>query len=157
MICYTYTSSMWYRKRQYRKKRASTVTKHYLEHKDMARALVHERLGFYNRYYGFAYNRVSIKNQKRCWGSCSSLKNLNFSYKVLFLPPCLRDYIIVHELCHLREMNHGADFWKLVEERIPDYKRRVKELKAIEKSGVAVPKLQEVRTSHNCAICAEEF
>ena len=98
----------WYR---IRRKRASSVTKHYLEHKEAARELTLARLAYFNHHYGLAWNRVAIRNQRRCWGSCTSLKNLNFSYKILFLPAELRDYIIVHELCHLAELNHGKNFW----------------------------------------------
>ena len=123
----------WYR---VRRKRSSSVTKHYQNHKETARALVHERLRHYNQYYQLPYNRVAIRNQRRCWGSCSSLKNLNFNYKILFLPEHLADYIIVHELCHLREMNHGKNFWNLVAEQIPDYDTRRKELRVLERGGL---------------------
>jgi|GEM_PF-1483916 len=138
---------MWFTKRRQRtaRKRASTVTKHYVEHKEAARTLVLARLRHFNSYYNFTYNRVSIKNQRRCWGSCSSLKNLNFSYKLLLLPPHLADYIIVHELCHLKEMNHGQAFWDLVAEVIPDYKQCVRELKAIEHKGTSVAYLRAVQ------------
>ena len=69
---------MWrLQKRRVRAKRASTVTKHYLEHKELTRSLILERLEYFNQHYQFTFNRVAIKNQRRCWGSCSSLKNLN--------------------------------------------------------------------------------
>lgn len=107
--------------RRVRRKRRSTVTKHYVLHREAARSLVHARLAHYNAHYGFVYNRVAIRNQRRCWGSCTSLKNLNFSYRLLFLPPELADYVIVHELCHLKELNHSPRFWALVAETIPEY------------------------------------
>lgn len=116
----------WYRPRR---KRRSTVTKHYLAHRESARRLVHARLSHFNRHYQFAYNRVVIRNQRRCWGSCTSLKNLNFSYKLLFLPPDLADYIIVHELCHLAELNHSPRFWSLVAETMPEHKHHRRALK----------------------------
>ena len=112
-----------------RRRRRSSVTKHYLEHKAAARALVHSRLEFFNSHYGLAYKRVAIRNQRRCWGSCSALGNLNFSYRLLFLPPELSDYVIVHELCHLKELNHSPKFWALVAETIPDFKNRKQILK----------------------------
>jgi predicted metal-dependent hydrolase len=117
-----------------RRRRRSSVTQHYLAHKEEARALVHAKLAEWNAYYGFTYKRVAIRNQRRSWGSCTSLKNLNFSYKILFLPTPLQDYLIVHELCHLAELNHGKKFWELVAQQIPDYKERMSELKHLEKS-----------------------
>lgn len=114
----------WFKIVRRRRRRTSSVTKHYIENKEAARALVHARLEFFNTHYGLIYKRVAIRNQKRCWGSCSALGNLNFSYRLLFIPPELCDYIIVHELCHLKELNHSQRFWDLVGETIPDYKER---------------------------------
>lgn len=116
----------WFRRK--RRTRRTSVTKHYLTHKEEARELVLARLTHFNQYYNFTYKRVAIRNQRRCWGSCTSLKNLNFSYRLLFLPPELLDYIIVHELCHLAELNHGERFWSLVAEQVPDYQERKKDL-----------------------------
>jgi predicted metal-dependent hydrolase len=95
-----------------------------------ARDLIHWRLEHFNRHYGFAYNRVAIRNQSTRWGSCSSNRNLNFNYRITLLTPELQDYLIVHELCHLAEMNHGPRFWSLVGETIPDYKKLSKQLRA---------------------------
>ncbi|MCF7906626.1 M48 family metallopeptidase [Patescibacteria group bacterium] len=75
------------------------------------------------------YKNIYIKNQKTIWGSCSSNKNLNFNYKIIYIPKELREYIIVHELCHLKEMNHSKKFWNEVEKIIPDYKERRKKIK----------------------------
>jgi hypothetical protein len=107
--------------------------KDYKEHKERALALAHERVEYFNRAYGFSYNKISIKNQKTRWGSCSRKGNLNFNYKIIHLSPHLADYLIVHELCHIKEFNHSAKFWDLVAREIPDYKLRRAELK---KSGV---------------------
>lgn len=131
-----------------RRKRGSSVTKHYLENKERARELVLARLAFFNRHYGLKWNRVAIRNQRRCWGSCTSLKNLNFNYKIQFLPPHLQDYIIVHELCHLKELNHGQVFWGLLGETIPDYRKRVAELRAIDKLGHSVNVLLRVQEGY---------
>jgi len=95
---------------------------HYQKHKEVARELINQRLEYFNNIYGFRYKGVSIRNQKTLWGSCSKKKNLNFNYKVLFLPERARDYIIVHELCHLKEFNHSARFWDLVVRTIPAHK-----------------------------------
>lgn len=97
--------------------------------------LVHERLIHFNTHYGLSWNRVAIRNPRRSWGSCTSLRNLNFSYKILFLPPHLRDYIIVHELCHLAELNHGETFWQLVAACAPAYAEHVAELRTIDRLG----------------------
>lgn len=101
----------------------------YRARKESARVIIQERLEFFNRYYDFEYSRVSVKNQKSCWGSCSRKKNLNFNYKAANLPEELRDYVVVHELCHLKELNHSKNFWKLVSEIFPNYKSLRKKLK----------------------------
>jgi|SRR3989344_6908041 len=101
----------------------------YLHYKELARNLVKERISHFSRFYNFKVNKIFIKNHKRRWGSCSSRKNLNFNYKILFLAPALCDYLIVHELCHLQEMNHSKKFWELVGQTIKDYKTLNKKLK----------------------------
>ncbi|MFZ2555991.1 MAG: SprT family zinc-dependent metalloprotease [Minisyncoccia bacterium] len=93
----------------------------YLKHKEEARAFINERLAYWNAFYGFTHGRIAIKNTKRLWGSCSRKGNLNFSYALLFLPRELADYVIVHELAHLKEHNHSARFWALVHKHQPDY------------------------------------
>ena len=103
----------------------------YEKHKEAARALVRERIEYFSNNYPFSYNTISIRNQKTCWGSCSSKKNLNFNYKLIFLSPELRDYVIVHELCHLQELNHSKKFWNLVSQTIPNYKDLRTQLKKI--------------------------
>ena len=138
----------WRKRKVYRKRRASSVTQHYLEHKEQTRELVLTRLRHFNQHYQFTWNRVSIRNQRRCWGSCTSLKNLNFNYKLLLLPPHLRDYIIVHELCHLKELNHSQAFWDLVAEQLPEYRFLVKELKTIDKGGHSIAHLTKVQDQY---------
>jgi len=96
--------------------------------------LVRERLEFFNReVYGgrFAWKRVTIRNTKTRWGSCSKRTNLNFSYRIVLLPKELADYLVVHELCHLGEFNHSKKFWDLVAVAVPDFKRLRKELRRI--------------------------
>lgn len=105
--------------------------KHYFENKEAALKLVNEKVAEINKYYQFNHNRICVRNQITRWGSCSKKGNLNFNYKLLFLTPGLCDYIIAHELCHLKEFNHGEKFWRLVEKVVPDYKEKRKELKNI--------------------------
>lgn len=100
----------------------------YMKYREDAREFVSGRVKYFAALYGFSYNRISIRNQKTCWGSCSSKRNLNFNYRLLFLPRHLADYIVVHELCHLREMNHSPRFWALVAEMMPNYKDLKREL-----------------------------
>jgi len=101
----------------------------YLKHKEEARSFIEERVVYWNRFYAFSYGRIAIKNTRRTWGSCSRRGNLNFSYALLFLPRTLADYVIVHELCHLKEHNHKESFWSLVAQRLPEYKARRRELR----------------------------
>ena len=101
----------------------------YMKYKENARQLVSDRLEYYNRLYRLPFNRVYIRNQKTRWGSCSRKGNLNFNYKILFLDQKVRDYIIVHELCHLKEFNHSKRFWDQVEKIFPDWRAIKKELK----------------------------
>lgn len=76
----------------------------------------------YAKIIGVTYGRVTIRNQKTLWGSCSSKGNLSFNCMLMKVPERVRDYVIVHELCHRREMNHSPHFWELVGSVIPDYK-----------------------------------
>ena len=100
----------------------------YLRFKEKARSLAKERVDFFNRSYGFSVRRIAIKNNRTSWGSASQKGNLNFNYKIAKLPDDLLDYIVVHELCHLGEMNHSQRFWNLVGEKISDFKERRRKL-----------------------------
>lgn len=103
--------------------------RHYQEHKEAARILITQKINKLNLVYKYSFAKISIKNQKRRWGSCSHKGNLNFNYKILFLPDHLAEYIVAHELCHLKQFNHSAAFWQLVAETIPDYKMCRQQLK----------------------------
>lgn len=100
----------------------------YLRFKERARARVHSLVREINASYGFAYRRIAIKDTHGGWGSCSSLGNLNFNYRLVHLPDRLAAYVVAHELCHLAELNHSPRFWALVARTVPDHKARRREL-----------------------------
>lgn len=104
----------------------------YVKQKDDAYRFAVERAGYFSNLYGFQFHQINIKSQKTRWGSCSKKGNLNFNYKIALLPPHLVDYIIVHELCHLKEFNHSREFWRLVAGIIPEYLGARRELKKSE-------------------------
>ena len=106
--------------------------KQYLRVRENARDLIRARIEHFNAVYGFRVGKVFIKNHKSHWGSCSEKGNLNFNYKLVFLPAEIADYIIVHELCHLAEFNHSSRFWSLVERATPHHKTFRKQLRLIE-------------------------
>lgn len=108
---------------------AQLTRRDYLNNRERARELVRERLEWFNIYYKFKYGRINIRDQKSRWGSCSREGNLNFNYRLLYLSPPVRDYVIVHELCHLKEFNHSSRFWELVSMQVPDYKILRQQLK----------------------------
>ncbi|MBP6858273.1 MAG: M48 family metallopeptidase [Candidatus Pacebacteria bacterium] len=100
--------------------------------KEKALGILTERLEHFNKIYRFKYGRISIRDQHSRWGSCSAKGNINFNYKLILLPDELRDYVVVHELCHLGELNHSRKFWALVEQTIPGYKKVQKRLRGLD-------------------------
>ena len=106
---------------------ASEITKY----KKQTKILVEERLKYFNQFYNLKYQRLAVRNQSSRWGSCSSKKNLNFNYRLVLLPAELADLVIVHELCHLQELNHSRDFWAQVAKTMPNYKILEKNLKKV--------------------------
>lgn len=103
----------------------------YQANREAARKLIETRLAYFQECYGVSWKRVSVRNQKTRWGSCSREGNLSFNYRLLYLPPHLADYVIVHELCHLLEFNHSPKFWALVGRSIPDYRELRRELRLL--------------------------
>ena len=90
---------------------------------------MHAHLAQWNGHYKLPLRKVFIKNSRSRWGSCSTLGNLNFNYRIVFLPPHLQAYIVVHELCHLRHFNHSPAFWALVGQTVPEYKKHRREIR----------------------------
>ncbi|AJC72050.1 MAG: M48 family metallopeptidase [Thermococcus sp.] len=98
----------------------------------LKKILREELLALLNSYaerMGVEPGKIYIRHQKSKWGSCSARGNLNFNVRLISLPRTLREYVVVHELAHLRHLNHSKAFWKLVGEFYPDYKHARKELK----------------------------
>ena len=87
------------------------------------------RVEYFARVIGVTYGKITIRNQKTRWGSCSSKGNLNFNCLLMLAPPEVLDYVVVHELCHRKQMNHSKAFWSEVEKVLPDYKEARKWLK----------------------------
>jgi predicted metal-dependent hydrolase len=93
------------------------------KHTAEALLFVRERITVLNAPYAFKFSKIVIRNQKTLWGSCSKQGVLSFNYRLLFLPSLLQDYIIIHELCHLSQMNHSARFWNMVSLTVPNPKQ----------------------------------
>ena len=97
--------------------------------KKRASLVIPERVAHFAPLIGVDYGAITIRSQKTRWGSCSSKGNLNFHCLLLLAPPEVLDYVVVHELCHRKQMNHSPRFWAEVGRVLPDYKIRVKWLK----------------------------
>lgn len=96
--------------------------------KDAAQVLP-ERVARFAALAGVSYGRITIRSQHTRWGSCSAKGNLNFNCLLMLTPPEVRDYVVIHELCHRKELNHSASFWAEVERMCPDYRIHRKWLK----------------------------
>ncbi|XCP84181.1 SprT family zinc-dependent metalloprotease [Roseburia hominis] len=92
-------------------------------YKEKAREIIRLRTAYYASLMGVSFERISIRDQKTRWGSCSDKGNLNFNWRLILAPPGVLDYVVVHELSHRKEMNHSPRFWEIVEEVMPDYRK----------------------------------
>lgn len=92
--------------------------------KRKARVIIPPRVDYYADIIGVKYGHISIRCQKTLWGSCSYEHNLNFNCLLMLVPEPVLDYVIVHELCHILELNHSERFWNHVASVLPDYKKR---------------------------------
>lgn len=102
----------------------------YKERKDEVLKIVTERVAFFAARYGVTWEKIAIRNQRTRWGSCSRNGNLNFNYRLVHLPPELVDYVVIHEICHLLEMNHSPRFWAQVAKECPDWQHCRRALRA---------------------------
>ena len=100
-----------------------------------------ERVAFFAPRVGVTYGRITIRNQRTRWGRCSGQGNLNFNCLLMLAPPEVLDYVVVHELCHRKELNHSPRFWAEVARVLPDYKARQAWLK--EHGGALMGRLPE--------------
>lgn len=98
-------------------------------YKKQARAVLSERVEYFAKLHGFRVGKIRISSARTRWGSCSSKETLSFTWRLVMAPLEVIDYVVVHELCHLNEMNHSRTFWARVEAILPDYKARRKWLK----------------------------
>jgi len=112
---------------EYKTQAGELFTKWY---KKAARQIIQEKLSFFSEETGFKYNSLKINSAKSRWGSCSSKKNLNFSYRLILTPELVINYVILHELAHTVEMNHSKRFWEIVGSIYPDYKKAEEWLKS---------------------------
>lgn len=101
----------------------------YAERKKEALALAKTKVEYWSKVYNIPVAGVTVRNQKTRWGSASKKGRLNFNYNIVKLREELVDYLVVHELCHLKEFNHSKKFWGLVAQATPEYKKLRKELK----------------------------
>ena len=131
---------------------------HYQSNVKEARMIIKERVAILAPLCGVTTKRIAIRNQKRSWGSCSSLGNLNFNYKLMFLPSCMIDYVVIHELCHLKFLNHSQAFWLEVEKYYPDYQVVVNEIRNLERQSRLSPVLlAEYKEAHSCQYCRAQI
>lgn len=100
-------------------KRLETYDKRY---RKSAREIFEKRVAYYHTVTGGNYTSITVRDQRSRWGSCSSRGTLSFNYRLVFAPPKVLDYVVVHELCHLTHMNHSKDFWNMVGSVMPEYK-----------------------------------
>lgn len=103
----------------------------YKKNKERARKLVQRKLKRFNKHYKFKIGRIAIRNQRTRWGSCSEKNNLNFNWRIVLLKDEQVNYLVVHEMCHLGQMNHSKKYWDLVGETIPNHREIAKQLRGL--------------------------
>lgn len=114
------------------------------EAKAQMKTRLNERCACFAAGMGVDYRSIKVNSAAARWGSCTSQGNLNFTYRLFFVPPELVDYVVVHELAHRREMNHSSRFWNVVASVLPDYRERraalrefQRKVEIVEASGAA--------------------
>lgn len=115
--------------------------------KKEAKAYIPKRVRHFAKILGVTYGNITIREQKSRWGSCSSNGNLSFNCLIMLMSPKTIDYVIVHELCHRKQMNHSKAFWREVENIIPNYKTYINKIK---KTGARI-----IKPSYELIVCFE--
>ena len=133
ILCFLSEKASWIRMQQGRMQERENMRQQARIHLDAAqekelreraKSVLAQRTAYFARQIGVTYGRITVRDQKTRWGSCSQTGNLNFNFRLILAPPEVLDYVVVHELCHRRQMNHSTQFWQEVAQVLPDYRKR---------------------------------
>ncbi len=133
ILCFLSEKASWIRMQQVRMQEREKMRQQARIHLDAAqekelreraKSVLAQRTAYFARQIGVTYGRITVRDQKTRWGSCSQTGNLNFNFRLILAPLEVLDYVVVHELCHRRQMNHSAQFWQEVAQVLPDYRKR---------------------------------
>ena len=133
ILCFLSEKASWIRMQQGRMQERDNMRQQARIHLDAAqekelreraKSVLAQRTAYFARQVGVTYGRITVRDQKTRWGSCSQTGNLNFNFRLILAPLEVLDYVVVHELCHRRQMNHSAQFWQEVAQVLPDYRKR---------------------------------
>lgn len=133
ILCFLSEKASWIRMQQGRMQERENMRQQARIHLDAAqekelreraKSVLAQRTAYFARQIGVTYGRITVRDQKTRWGSCSQTGNLNFNFRLILVPSEVLDYVVVHELCHRRQMNHSTQFWQEVAQVLPDYRKR---------------------------------
>lgn len=133
ILCFLSEKASWIRMQQGRMQERENMRQQARIHLDAAqekelreraKSVLAQRTAYFARQIGVTYGRITVRDQKTRWGSCSQTGNLNFNFRLILAPSEVLDYVVVHELCHRRQMNHSTQFWQEVAQVLPDYRKR---------------------------------
>ena len=133
ILCFLSEKASWIRMQQVRMQEREKMRQQARIHLDAAqekelreraKSVLAQRTAYFARQIGVTYGRITVRDQKTRWGSCSQTGNLNFNFRLILAPSEVLDYVVVHELCHRRQMNHSTQFWQEVAQVLPDYRKR---------------------------------
>lgn len=133
ILCFLSEKASWIRMQQGRMQERENMRQQARIHLDAAqekelreraKSVLAQRTAYFARQIGVTYGRITVRDQKTRWGSCRQTGNLNFNFRLILAPSEVLDYVVVHELCHRRQMNHSTQFWQEVAQVLPDYRKR---------------------------------